>query len=78
MRAGELSAVLKALTDIRNILGDQSAAALCRDAASRYLGISTATLDRLTSAGKLKSVRVSQGRVVWRRSDLDDYLNSLS
>jgi hypothetical protein len=39
--------------------------------------VSTATLDRLTSACKLRSIRVSDGRVGWTRKALDAYLAQL-
>ena len=55
-------------------LAAHGAAVLNREAAARYLGISTATLERLTSAGKLRSIRVSEGRVGWTRKALDAYL----
>jgi excisionase family DNA binding protein len=74
----DLGDVLSALERIERLLAEQSSAALGRDAAARYLGVSVATLDRLTSAGKLKSVRVSVGRVVWRRIDLEKYLGDLA
>jgi hypothetical protein len=70
-------AILHELRTIRELLSAQSAAALGRDAAARFLDISTATLERLTSAGKVRSVLVSAGRRVWRRVDLEKYLNDL-
>jgi excisionase family DNA binding protein len=71
------AAILEELRTIRELLSAQSAAALGRDAAARYLDVSTATLERLTSAGKVKSVMVSAGRRIWRRCDLEKYLNEL-
>jgi len=70
-------AILGELRLIRELLSEQSAAALGREAAARYLDVSTATLERLTSAGKVKSVMVSAGRRIWRRVDLERYLNEL-
>lgn len=49
---------------------------LNRENAAAYLGISTATLERLTAAGKLRSIRVSEGRVGWTRKALDAYLDA--
>jgi excisionase family DNA binding protein len=72
------NAVLDELRSIRELLSAQSAAALGRDAAARFLAVSVSTLDRLTSAGKVKSVMVSEGRRVWRRADLEKYLNDLN
>ena len=72
-----VDAILAELRTIRAMLSDQSAAALGREAAARFLDVSTATLERLTSAGKVKSVMVSAGRRVWRRADLEKYLNEL-
>lgn len=69
--------VLAELRAIRQALGAQTAAVLCREAAATYLGISTATLERLTSAGKVRSIRVSEGRVGWTRKALDAYLANL-
>lgn len=71
------AAMLQELRTIRELLSAQSAAALGREAAARFLDISAATLDRLTSAGKIQSVMVSAGRRVWRRADLEKYLNEL-
>ena len=51
------------LRAIRDGLAAQTADVLCKEDAAAYLTISTATLERLTSAGKLKSVKVSEGRV---------------
>jgi excisionase family DNA binding protein len=75
--AASSDAILDELRTIRELLSEQSAAALGREAAARYLQISKATLERLTSAGKVKSVMVSAGRRVWRRADLEKYLNEL-
>jgi predicted DNA-binding transcriptional regulator AlpA len=69
--------VLTELRAIRNALAAQGAAVLNREAAALYVGVSTATLDRLTSAGKLRSIRVSEGRVGWKRKALDAYLDAL-
>jgi excisionase family DNA binding protein len=65
------------LRAIRAALAAHGAAVLNREGAAAYLGISTATLERLTSAGKLASVRVSEGRVGWLRKALDAYLDAL-
>jgi phage host-nuclease inhibitor protein Gam len=70
--------LLRALRRIEARLSEQSAAALGRESAANFLGVSTATLDRLTNAGKVKSVRVSEGRVCWRRVDLEKYLAELA
>jgi hypothetical protein len=69
-----LDDVLGELRAMRQAIGAQSAAVLNREGAATYLAISTATLDRLTSAGKLHSIRVSEGRVGWTRKALDAYL----
>jgi excisionase family DNA binding protein len=68
--------VLEELRAIRRALSAQTAAVLGRDEAAAYISVSTATLDRLTSAGKLRSVRVSEGRVGWTRKGLDAYLEA--
>ena len=70
--------LLRALRRIEARLAEQSAAALGREPAASFIGVSAATLDRLTSAGKVKSVRVSEGRVCWRRVDLEKYLAELA
>ena len=72
------SEILETLRRIESLLAEQSAAALGRDAAARFIGVSVATLDRLASVNPaLRPVRVSQGRVVWLRSALEAYLKSL-
>jgi len=70
--------LLQALRRIEARLFEQSAAALGRESAATFIGVSPATLDRLTSAKKIKSVRVSAGRVCWRRMDLEKYLADLA
>lgn len=73
-----LAGVLKSLQQIESLLAEQSAAALGRDAAARFIGVSPATLDRLASSNPaLRPVRVSIGRVVWRREDLCAFLAGL-
>jgi hypothetical protein len=73
-----LADVIRALRRVRDALAERSAAALGREAAAHYIGVSVATLDRLTSAGKIKSVRVSEARVCWRHIDLEKYLADLA
>lgn len=50
---------------------------LNRRQAATYLGISTATLDRLALDGRLNPVRISPRIVRYRVTDLDAYLASL-
>ena len=69
-----LGEVLSELRAIRQALAAQGAAVLAREAAAAYLTLSTATLERLTSKGKLRSVKISDGRVGWTRKALDAYL----
>lgn len=69
--------LMSELREIRRLLSANGAGALNRELAANYLSVSPATLDRLTAGGKLRSVQVSQGRVAWRRADLDGYLESL-
>jgi predicted DNA-binding transcriptional regulator AlpA len=70
--------LLEELREIKLLLAAQSAAVLNRAAAARFIGVSPATLDRLASANPaLRPVRVSQGRVVWRREDLQAFLDGL-
>lgn len=74
----EMRDVLAALKRIEALLAEQSAEVFCRDAAARFIGVSPATLDRLASANPaLRPVRVSVGRVVWRRNDLRAFLDGL-
>jgi excisionase family DNA binding protein len=75
--APTLAEVVGELRAIRQALNTQGAGALDREAAAAYIAVSTATLERLTAAGKLKSIRVSEGRVAWRRTALDAYLAAL-
>jgi hypothetical protein len=75
--APTLAEVVGELRAIRQALTVQGAGALGREAAAAYIAVSTATLERLTAAGKLKSIHVSEGRVAWRRQGLDAYLDSL-
>ena len=72
-----LAEVLAELRLIRQQLGTQAAAVLNREAAAVYIGVSTATLERLTAAAKLRTIRVSEGRVGWTRKGLDAYLAEL-
>ena len=73
-----LGDLLDALKRIEALLAERSAAVLRREAAARFIGVSTATLDRLASRNPaLRPVRVSQGRVVWRRADLQAFLDAL-
>lgn len=74
---GDFAEVLKELRAIRQALFAGTAAVLNREAAAAYIGLSTATLERLTSAGKLKSIKISDGRVGWTRKALDAYLAAL-
>lgn len=69
-----LAEVVSELRAIRHSLDSHGAAVLNREAAATYLGISTATLERLTSKGIIRSIKVSEGRVGWMRSTLDSYL----
>lgn len=74
----ELGDVVAALGRIEELLAEESSAVLCRAAAARFIGVSPATLDRLASANPaLRPVRVSVGRVVWRRADLRSFLEAL-
>lgn len=49
-------------------------AILTRQEAADYLGISTDTLDRLRSAGRIVGARISARLVRFRRDELDAYL----
>ena len=62
-RSATLADLAQLLQGIESRLAEQSAAALGREGAAHYIGVSPSTLDRLTSAGKIKSVRVSAGRM---------------
>lgn len=74
----DINDLLAALKRIEALLAEQSAEVFCRDSAARFIGVSPATLDRLASANPaLRPVRVSVGRVVWRRADLRAFLDGL-
>ena len=45
--------------------------------ACQILSISKPTLYRLTSNGKLTKVKISQGRVGWLKSSIDDFIANL-
>jgi predicted DNA-binding transcriptional regulator AlpA len=50
---------------------------LAEDAAAAYAGFSVSTLQKLVREGKLQKPRqVSQGRVAYEVSDLDEYLDT--
>ena len=49
---------------------------LTRKESAEYLRISLRTFDDLVSKGLLPKFRVSKGRIVFRRKDLDDYVES--
>jgi len=46
--------------------------------AAAYLGIGTTSLKALVAAGSIRHVRPSEHRVLFRVSDLDDYLDSVA
>lgn len=70
--------LLAELKQIKELLAVQSSEVFCREAAARFIGVSVATLDRLASSNPaLRPVRVSQGRIVWRREDLRAFLLGL-
>lgn len=46
-------------------------------AANRYSGISTRTLQQLQAEGRIKRVRDERGREMFRRDDLDRYIEAL-
>tara|TARA_B100000676_G_C18069575_1_gene843371 strand:- start:1238 stop:1474 length:237 start_codon:yes stop_codon:yes gene_type:complete len=45
------------------------------DAAAHYTSLSKSTLHRLTDAGQLRTVRISEGRIGYLREELDRYIN---
>jgi excisionase family DNA binding protein len=47
-----------------------------RPEAARYLRVSLRTLDRLRAEGKLRACRPAPDRAVFRRADLDRYMES--
>jgi hypothetical protein len=74
----DLSDVLAALERIEAILAQDFAAVLSRKQAARYLGISPASLDRLAaSVPDLRPIHPTPGRSVWRKVDLQKYLDQL-
>jgi hypothetical protein len=74
----DLSDVVASLDRIEAILGEQSSAVFSRKLAARYLGISPASLDRLAaSVPELRPIHPTPGRSVWRKSDLQTYLDNL-
>lgn len=67
------------LDRIEALLAAQQSAVLNREAAANYLGITPATLDSLAASNwRLRPVSPSAGYVVWRRADLDRFLESLA
>jgi excisionase family DNA binding protein len=46
--------------------------------AARQLTVSMSTFWKLTKAGKIKTVRVSENRIGVYQSDIDDYLATLN
>jgi len=74
----ELRDVLEALERIEALLAEDSAAVLSRKQAARFLGISPASLDRLAaSVPELRPIHPTPGRSVWRKADLQAYLDKL-
>lgn len=53
-------------------------ALLTKQQTADYLGLSTRSIERLTSTGIIKSVRVTKGAVRYRRSEIDAYVDSLA
>lgn len=50
---------------------------LTAEEASKLLGISTSTLQRLSKQNKLRKRRISDRRVVWLKSELIEFAQSL-
>ncbi|MDE0289444.1 MAG: helix-turn-helix domain-containing protein [bacterium] len=46
--------------------------------AAKYVGVGRSTFLKLVKAGDAPAgIRISKGRVIWRRSDLDQWLRDL-
>jgi len=51
---------------------------LSRELAARYVGLGTTLFDKLVAEGRLpKSLKISDGRVVWDRLALDLFVDGL-
>jgi hypothetical protein len=71
--------ILFTLERIEVLLAARMSAVLDRDAAAKYLGVAPETLDHLAASNpQLRPVSPSAGYVVWRRADLDRFLQSLT
>lgn len=71
-------AVLAELRAIRSLLASQQAELLTGKAAARFLGVSLATLYRLSSRfDTLRPVTVGQGCKRWKRTALAKYVADL-
>ena len=66
-----LRAILKALKHSQQI---NYSGGLSRDEASKFLGVSNRTLHELVTQGKIRRVTVSPGRFVFRRAELERFL----
>ncbi len=73
-----LKDVVAALERIEAILAEDMAAVLSRKQAACFLGISPASLDRLAAGNpELRPIHPTPGRSVWRKADLQAYLDKL-
>jgi predicted DNA-binding transcriptional regulator AlpA len=73
-----LGELLSALERIEALLSAESAAVLSRKQAANFLGLSPASLDRLASSNPaLKPIHPTPGRTVWRKADLQRYIEGL-
>jgi excisionase family DNA binding protein len=51
---------------------------LRREAAAAYLGMSLSTFNRLCNTGKIKGYKVSPRKMVFKKEDLDHYVNTVA
>jgi excisionase family DNA binding protein len=58
-------------------MSDRWPALLKREEAAEYLGVGVTTLNGLRASEQIKSVRVLDGVIRYRRSDLDEFIERL-
>jgi len=74
----DLSDLLSELKEIKALLAEKSSAVMSRKQAANYVGISVAAWDRLVASHQeLRPIHPTPGRCVWRKADLQAYLDSL-
>ncbi len=71
---GIMESVLTEVRALRDELRVSRRPTMARDEAADYLGVSPRTLHELVVTGRIKRVRLSESRYVFRREEMDRYL----